>query len=555
MSDRTPATAIDVLRRWVTVDRASVASILAIGLPLYLVGLGDWTLVAWDEAIYGNTARQMVRNGHWLVPHIHASVVTSDLALTPRLIKPPLAYWLQALSMSVFGVTAFAARVPSALAAVATAVLVYRIGATTSGRKTGLAAAYLLLVMVPVYHDFHGGRAATSDMLLVLFGTAFVWLTYRAANASPRDRPAVLLLGGAAAGLAVLTKSFAAGVFVVVVAPFVLADVRSYLHRWTGGAIALTGAIALPWPLYIASRYPDRFVEQFVLLAAVRRSAGELVTYGDEALFGFMNYPYFRALPEYFRLELFFLLGVAVAVEGIQVLLAVRRGTVRDGATRTRLLFLWWLVSIPLTFALVGGNHRWYLLPMVVPAALLVGRLVATLFDRSVALFSSRTGLAAEALGFRVYAALGICAVLVLATVYPPMVPPAEFQQQQQVGQTLDDRLPDAAVIYVVGWPDRVEKRNLLTLSFYAQRRLAGADLDRIDRDPDAKYAILATEDVEALQRDYRILDRAPVAGIVAVRLGPPVANGTRNVSSVLLGPEQSRSTIVRRGDVSHERR
>ena len=55
----------------------------------------------------------------WLVPHVNGHV---------RLEKPPLAYWLTAISFRVFGFNEFAGRLPNALAGWLTLALLYQPG-------------------------------------------------------------------------------------------------------------------------------------------------------------------------------------------------------------------------------------------------------------------------------------------------------------------------------------------------------------------------------------------------------------------------------------------
>ncbi|MFW6449245.1 MAG: ArnT family glycosyltransferase, partial [Halobacteriota archaeon] len=83
---------------------------------LYLAGLGDLPVHVWDESRYVSPARDMATGADWLIPEIRVNTFDFDLDRTPRLQKPPLLYWLQALSMLVFGPTAFAGRLPTALA-------------------------------------------------------------------------------------------------------------------------------------------------------------------------------------------------------------------------------------------------------------------------------------------------------------------------------------------------------------------------------------------------------------------------------------------------------
>src|SRR5882762_3021626 len=81
---------------------------------LYFIGAGRVSRWDRDEAWYAQTSKQMVESGDWVVPRFLDS---------PRYAKPILIYWCQAASMKLFGPTALAARIPSALAMLGTITL------------------------------------------------------------------------------------------------------------------------------------------------------------------------------------------------------------------------------------------------------------------------------------------------------------------------------------------------------------------------------------------------------------------------------------------------
>ena len=89
----------------------------------------------------------MMERGDWLIPTQNG---------VPRLQKPPLVYWCEVLSMSVFGVNEFGARFPVALATVgwflATGLLARRVVGTWSA---GLAGALTLAMFTGTFFFTH----------------------------------------------------------------------------------------------------------------------------------------------------------------------------------------------------------------------------------------------------------------------------------------------------------------------------------------------------------------------------------------------------------------
>ena len=86
--------------------------IFVFALLLYGLFSNIIPLVDPDEPVYGETAKEMLLTGDWLSPRIYGEYWYD---------KPPLFYWLDAFSFSIFGVSTFAARFPSAIIGACTA--------------------------------------------------------------------------------------------------------------------------------------------------------------------------------------------------------------------------------------------------------------------------------------------------------------------------------------------------------------------------------------------------------------------------------------------------
>ena len=103
-------------------------------LHVATTGLGD--LYSQTEGQYAGAAREMIQSHEWLLP-------TNDGI--PRLQKPPLLYWLITVSFKSFGVNTAAARLPIALAVVATATLVFLIAEKLADYWRGFIAGLIFL--------------------------------------------------------------------------------------------------------------------------------------------------------------------------------------------------------------------------------------------------------------------------------------------------------------------------------------------------------------------------------------------------------------------------
>jgi len=90
-----------------------------IGLLVFVPFIGNAHLFDWDEINFAESAREMLRTHNYRMVQIN---------FQPFYEKPPFFIWLQALSMSYFGVNEFAARFPNALIGIATLITVYNAG-------------------------------------------------------------------------------------------------------------------------------------------------------------------------------------------------------------------------------------------------------------------------------------------------------------------------------------------------------------------------------------------------------------------------------------------
>ncbi len=212
--------------------------------------LNLWALSrnGWANDYYSAAVRSMSSSWHnFLFGSLDASgVMTVD--------KPPLALWVQSLSVRVFGYHSLSILVPQALIGMATVALVYDLVRRRFGRLGGFVAG-LALALTPITVGI--SRHNNPDALLVLCCVAALWFTVRALEAErSRAQTRWLVLAGVAVGLGFETKMAVA----LMVVPGIVAAwlwiapaTKGRLHALRqllagGGAMVLVGGA---WPLLV----------------------------------------------------------------------------------------------------------------------------------------------------------------------------------------------------------------------------------------------------------------------------------------------------------------
>jgi 4-amino-4-deoxy-L-arabinose transferase-like glycosyltransferase len=355
-----------------TVDRARGVlggpgtAVGAVAAVVCFYRLGERPLWWWDESFYAVAARNAVDHGHWLVPH---NAGFDQLQMYPFLEKPPLAMWLEAIAIWVLGPTEFAVRTPSALAAVGATVLAYAVARRLDGPAAGVVAAAVFLSTPAVLVGPNGARFGVMDLLHTFVGSAAVVLIWL--RATDRARPSAPLLGGVVAAL-LLIKGFAAAVFFVAAAPLVARRFDRFGWRYAAVAGATTAVLVGAWVVPAYLFYGDYLVQNLFVEQVWRRLTGEMASFDYPTAVPLLKYPYASMAQVWFHPWWFpFLAGAVVAARRCW---RERAAPVVD---RIDAAFpLWWAAAIFVPFGLTG-TAPWYIIPMYVPAAVVVGRLVA----------------------------------------------------------------------------------------------------------------------------------------------------------------------------------
>ena len=326
--------------------------------PLFLVGLGSTGLADPDEGRNAEVGREMLATGDYVTPHINGAVYLD---------KPPVFFWAVAGSLGLFGVNEAAARLPSALAAIAGVALTVWFARRHFGARVAACAA-AILALSPLYVVF--ARLVIFDMLLLVWTTATTLLFYEAMEGEASWRWSGVA-GFALAGIGTITKGPVALVvplLVAVVWAFVSGEPRRLARLRAGVGLLAYLAVILPWLLVVEHRHPG-FLAYAVLGENLARMTAN--PYDTARPFHF----YLRViLPGLFPwIVLLLAQGIASAWDRLR-----RGGSAGDlGPEERAARFVGaWLAVLLLFFSAIASKRPSYILPAAIPVAILAARLV-----------------------------------------------------------------------------------------------------------------------------------------------------------------------------------
>ena len=231
--------------------------LLGVVAMLRLLTLGSYPLTDTTEARYAEVARKMAELGNWVTPLYDYGV--------PFWAKPPLTTWLSAISIQLFGVNEFAARLPYFLLALLIVWIVWHWVRRIAGDK-GQQAQLTIALLSGTLLYFVASAAVMTDLGLVL-GTTLAMRGFWAAfedGPSRRPREVWLLFIGLGIGLlakgpvAVVLSALPIGLWILLTG-----NLNASWQRlpWIKGSL-LTLAIAAPWYVMAELRTPG-FWEYF----------------------------------------------------------------------------------------------------------------------------------------------------------------------------------------------------------------------------------------------------------------------------------------------------
>ena len=327
--------------------------LISLAAPFLLWGLGQGSLIGWDEAIYAQVSKEMTQTGDWLTPHWEYK---------PWFHKPPLLMWLTAIFYRVFEVSEFWSRAASAFSGIGLVVTVYLVGKFLYDMHVGFFAAVILLTS---YHFVDYARFGTTDIMLTLFTFVAVYAYLRLKEGSQKWWYVVW----AACACALMTKGVAGVIASAVIILALLSDRRFVAtaqskHFWQG--LLLAAAIVAPWHILMFAKHGRVFLEEYVGYHVIARSTRVIEGHGGGRFY------YIDELQKFFY-PWYYLTPFALAISIKENL---------QGQSRSRILLLL-VVMVFGIYTAAQSKLSWYILPVYPALSILVASVGTQAFRTS----------------------------------------------------------------------------------------------------------------------------------------------------------------------------
>ncbi len=326
-------------------ERWAIPCLLLAFVLFYLVPLMTHGLWVPDETRYAQISQEMLQSGNWVAPHF----------MGLRYFEKPIAgYWMIAIGQAVFGDNLFGVRIASAVSTGLSVWLAWLIASRLwNDPRKSFASALLYMSFGLVAGEAGYANLDPQFTLWVNLSLVALWFAFDAK--SRRARLTAWAVVGAACGMGFLTKGFLAWLLPVLIGvPYALWQ-RRFKDLLLYGPLALlvAAAVCLPWALAIQHQEPD-FWQFFFWNEHIRRFSANDAQHTQ---------PWWFYLP----------MLLAASLPWAALLPAALLDAWKQKSQPAIGYLLLWLV-LPLgLFSLSKGKLPTYILPCLLPLALLMG--------------------------------------------------------------------------------------------------------------------------------------------------------------------------------------
>lgn len=403
--------------------------IAALSLVTLLTNLHKGDLGGFDDAVYAHEAKQMLLTGDWWNVRFNGE---------PNYEYPPMFIWMEALSLKVFGVSDFAAKLPAVVMGFGTIIFTYFLARELSDDFWLPSWSMLILSSTQFFMKY--ARHAMTDVPYTFFFVLAIFFYLKALK-----RPKYFLLCGISVGLAVLMRSVIGLVplGVIVMHMMVIRRLRLFLSEYFIGGLLLAFVLPLSWYLPQYKAHGEEFLSGHLSFIFNKISSGKSADGIIHRMMSYLMYP-LELLKLYWPWLPFMLVGLAMQLNALR-----RRRDVYAG------LLVVWVICVVGPFSLIESKLLRYIMAAFPAFAIL------SAFPLSKWSLSERKGKWLK-LGY-----LLVCVSLFLAAVFS--VPKLRAKDMKKLAPLAESFTPanQRIVLYSYGDPDSSYRNQFL---WYANR-------------------------------------------------------------------------------------
>ncbi len=317
----------------------------------FFYGISSYVIADLNEGLYVEIAREMLTTHNYIIPHLN---------YVPYLEKPPLLYWLIALSDKIFGITTLSARLIPALSATIACLTLFYVCNKINKAKAGWYAGIVLSTSIGFNLLAH---TIQFDMLLIAaitIGILFFYLWYCF------DKKRYLLCAYAAVAIAVMAKGLIGLIIcgsTAFIFMFLMATPSAKIKQFFDPmAILLFLLIALPWHIAATIQLPSFAWDYFVNEQWYR-------FLNDRIPHDYHTGPFYYYFPRIFVYLFPWCLLLPTVIGPI-------RGKIAQQDPLKVLLWIWFIFAF-VFFSVSGSKGDYYMLVAAPALALLIGLKIA----------------------------------------------------------------------------------------------------------------------------------------------------------------------------------
>lgn len=340
------------------ISKDKIFWLLLIFASIYILGnIGTGSLSTWDEALYANISRNIIKTGDWLVMR---------QGTKPWFDKPPLYMWCTAIFYKILGVSEFSTRLTSGIFGIATVMTLYLFAKKMSNKITALFAGLILLALP---HYVHFSKLGMMDVPVTFFTVLTMYLFWLG-----QEKEKYLFYSGALVGLAYLMKGFAGllGPVIIVFYSIFSKNIRLMFKQQFLWGIAASFLIIFSWHLIQFRLVGPIALKEYFGFHIYQRATSVLESHNGGINF-YQKVIFNKNIPWSVMIYASLLYTVWMPFK------------YKD---KNAILILSWVIAAYLLYTLVRTKLNWYVMP-IYPALALSSACFLTRFLKGKALYLS----------------------------------------------------------------------------------------------------------------------------------------------------------------------